>query len=73
MNQVDLTTLADSTLQCHVTMHTTKRDEALQSFADADAALAKIDAEFARRDSQRAVGGFTNKFHNAVRYLSNVS
>jgi hypothetical protein len=62
MNQVDLTTLSDSTLRCHVTMYTTNRDEALQIIADSNAALAKIDAEFVRRNSHRAVGAFANKF-----------
>ena len=62
MDQVDLTTLSDSTLRLHVTMYTAERDEALQTIADADTALAKIDAEFARRNSQRAVGVVVDKF-----------
>jgi hypothetical protein len=62
MNHVDLTTLADSTLHDAVAMYTTERDEALQTIADASAVLDEIDAEFVRRNSQRAVGVFANKF-----------
>jgi hypothetical protein len=62
MNYVDLTTLTDSTLHDAVAMYTTERDEALQTIADAGAALDEIDTEFVRRNSQRAVGVFANKF-----------
>lgn len=43
-------------------MHTTKLEDAMQAVSDAEVALAKIDDEFARRNSLRAVGVVVNKF-----------
>jgi hypothetical protein len=43
-------------------MYTTERNEALQTIAAADSALAKIDVAFVRRNSQRAVGVVVDKF-----------